>query len=214
MNILLFGGSFNPPHLGHLLVIEQVAELLTNINELWLLPTYNHTFGKELIDPSHRLAMCRLLIDEVQSSLPIKLCPIEIDYHTSGSTYDTLQLLKTENKYLDNVMTPRAAPLSAHTYSFLMGSDQLPSFNKWHHWQELLETMPFYVYPRGGHRHDVTYPHMTALESPHQIVTNISSTLVRERFLHQLPINHILPPSIFNYITTHHLYLPTYNKIP
>ncbi len=217
MNILLFGGSFNPPHLGHQIVIEQAFELIPNIDELWLLPTYNHAFGKDLAPATDRLAMCNLLVDipyrdpgfqraiirseakGVSTAKPIeinkqsvKVCSIEIDSHSEGSTYQTLQLLKQQ--------------YPEHTFSFLMGSDQLPTFTKWGNWQELLQEMHFYVYPRGSHRHDVTFPNMELLESPTQVITNISSTLVRERLSTHQSISRIMNPIIEAYIKEHHLY--------
>jgi nicotinate-nucleotide adenylyltransferase len=223
MNILLFGGTFNPPHLGHQIVIRQAFELIPDIDELWLLPTYNHAFGKDLAPAPHRLEMCRLLVNtlyrdsgfqraDMSSHLPfgdddastakpieinkqkIKVCSIEIDNKTSGSTYQTLQLLKS---------TKRPNDL---TFSFLIGSDHLPIFNKWKNYRQLLKQMHFYVYPRASHRHPVTYQNMTLLESPTQVITNISSTLVRDRINQHLPINNIVLPTILTYLTDHHLY--------
>lgn len=201
MNILLFGGSFNPPHLGHEIVIRQAFELIPTIDELWLLPTYNHAFGKDLAPAPHRLAMCHLLKNSLgrQFADIVKVCPIEIDYQTNGSTYHTLQLLKRENE-------PSNYRTIEKTFSFLMGSDQLPTFDKWEHYQQLLEQMPFYIYPRGSHRYHVTYQNMTLLESPTQIITNISSTLVRDRLKNHLPVDHIIPTNIAEYITNHGLY--------
>ena len=238
MNILLFGGSFNPPHLGHQIVIEQAFELIPNLDELWLLPTYNHAFGKDLAPATDRLAMCKLLIDSlyrdsgfqraitclrrqvrseakgVSTAKPIeinkqniKVCSIEIDHHSEGSTYKTLQLLKNDQTTSPRTTyLPAQAGLVPRTYSFLMGSDQLPTFNKWGNWENLLKEMHFYVYPRGSHRHDVTFPNMELLESPTQVITNISSTLIRERLEKHMDIHHILPPEVAAYIHTHHLY--------
>lgn len=199
MHILLFGGAFDPPHLGHQLVIEQAFELIPQIDGLWLLPAFNHAFGKHLTTADHRLTMCQLLIKEIKtnnSHVTVKLCSIEIDQKPQGSTYETLQLLRQKDKQSNK----------SHTYSFLMGSDQIPSFQKWIKWQQLLEEMHFFVYPRGSHRHPVTHPHMTLLESPTQVITNISSSLIKRRLISQLPINHLLPPSIVTYIKTHQLY--------
>jgi len=261
MHILLFGGSFDPPHLGHLLVIEQAFELIQGIDELWLLPTYHHTFGKQSIDPIHRLNMCRMLVSEAgrqgvwqqmhepksmfvklrqlqnpdRSRTPLagvedgnfvtkqnvlKLCPIEIDFQTSGSTYDTLQLLRTKHQYIEKMFDNVQLPITNYQpqpknlkiensklkYSFLMGSDQLPAFESWQNWQKLLEEMHFYVYPRGSHRYPVTYPNMTLLESTTQIITNISSTIIRERIRQKLPISRLLTPAINTYIQEQGLY--------
>jgi nicotinate-nucleotide adenylyltransferase len=195
MNILLFGGAFNPPHLGHSLVIEQAFELIPDIDELWILPTYNHTFNKELAPAADRLAMCQLMVTDLPTPLKkkVSICTYEIDTKSPGSTYQTHQALVKKYPH--------------HTFSFLAGSDQLPVFNKWVNYQALLKVLPFYIYPRGSHRHDITYPHMTLLESPTQVITNLSSTMVRARLKSKLSTHHLLLPSVADYITSHHLYL-------
>lgn len=217
-SIVLFGGSFNPPHLGHLIVIEQAFELIPHSEELWLLPCNQHTFNKSLAPAKHRLTMCKLLINEAVEAcqqrraqpdafrqpstslahaelpkLKIKLCKIEIDQNLSGSTYETLQLLKS--KYPD------------HHFSFLIGSDQLPVFIKWKNFLKLLEELPFFVYPRANYPMKPLYPGMTALSSPTQVITNISSTLIRKRLAANLPVSHLLPPSIAAHLTHHPLVL-------
>jgi nicotinate-nucleotide adenylyltransferase len=187
MNILLFGGSFNPPHLGHQIVTQQAFELIPEIDELWLLPNFNHTFNKELAPATLRLKLCRLLIThmaetEAGSVKRVKLCPIEIDKQLSGSTYETLQLLKEDHP--------------EYRFSFLIGSDQLPVFNKWQRWQDLLNQMTFYVYPRAGYPLTPLYPGMKPVTSPNQVITNISSTLIRKRLTQNLSLTHLLPPPI------------------
>ena len=66
MNITLFGGSFNPPTLGHEMVLEQIfkLKLIPNLDEIWLLPEYQHSFAKNqlLIDARERMAMTQLLL--------------------------------------------------------------------------------------------------------------------------------------------------------
>ncbi len=191
MHILLFGGSFNPPHVGHAIVIDQAFELVPHIDELWILPTYNHAFGKTLASATDRLEMCHLFSKQLNNQ-KVKICPIEIDFQSEGSTYQTLQLLKQQ--------------YPQHVFSFLMGSDQLPAFEKWGNWQQLLQEMHFYVYPRGSHRHDVTFPNMELLESSTQVITNISSTLIRNRLEKGQSIDRLVLPDIKTYISAHHLY--------
>src|SRR3972149_5244841 len=108
MKVTLFGGSFNPPHLGHALVIAEFLESAIT-DELWLLPTINHAFGKDLAPAQHRLAMAKLLINFINHDLgskiyDLKLCPIEIDLNLSGQTYDTLHALKQNPDYLKEKM--------------------------------------------------------------------------------------------------------------
>src|SRR4030042_3230991 len=114
MHITLFGGSFNPPHLGHVVVIEQAFELIPKLDELWLLPDYQHSFAKNmsLIEASHRLAMTKMLERE-----KVRTETCAIDHKMSGSTIEQLTYLQKTHPN--------------HTFSFLMGNDNLKSFTKW-----------------------------------------------------------------------------------
>lgn len=209
MDITLFGGSFNPPHLGHLIVIQQAFELIPKLDELWILPCFRHTFQKNLAPSEHRLAMSKLLLEELSSYLreKTKLCPIEIDLKLSGETYDALQKLKSEEEYLKKTMNlPLHYSLLSTHYSFLMGTDQLKDFKKWGDWEDLLKEMPFFIYPRSGYRNKINFPNMTLLESPTQIITNFSSALVRQRIKSGLTITHFVPPPILKYLRRHRLY--------
>lgn len=196
MNVVLFGGAFNPPHLGHLLVIQQAFELIPELDQLWILPCYRHTFQKELAPSQDRLDMVRLLMQEIPKSLQkrVKLEIIEIDKKLSGETYETLQLMKEQYP-------------NDHFF-FLMGSDQLRSFTKWGSWQKLLEAMPFYVYPRNGYDEPVTLPNMTLLQADTQVITNLSSSLIRKRISENLPLTHLVPEPIIDYLVTNKLYRP------
>jgi len=206
MHILLFGGSFNPPHLGHQLVIEQAFELIPGLDELWLLPNFQHTFGKNLLDANHRINLSNLLIDTLSPRIHplVKLCTIEIDLKLSGQTYHTLQTLKYNSDYLqtNNFLSPSTRP----DFSFLMGSDQLPSFHRWGNWQSLLKQMPFFVYPRCDFPPQPLRPNMTLLSSPNQVITNISSTQIRNRLASKQPIGSLLPSTILEYINQHQLF--------
>jgi nicotinate-nucleotide adenylyltransferase len=196
MNIVLFGGAFNPPHLGHLLVIQQAFELISELDELWILPCYRHTFQKELASSQARVAMVRLLMREIPDNLQkrVKLETVEIDKQLSGETYEALQLMK--ERYPE------------YHFSFLMGSDQLRSFTKWGQWEQLLKELPFYVYPRNGFDEPVTLPNMTLLRAETQVITNISSTLIRKRIARNQPLIHLVPEPIIDYLGAHKLYRP------
>ncbi|OGY16694.1 MAG: nicotinate (nicotinamide) nucleotide adenylyltransferase [Candidatus Chisholmbacteria bacterium RIFCSPHIGHO2_01_FULL_49_18] len=209
MNITLFGGAFNPPHLGHLIVIHQALELIPGIDELWILPCYQHTFLKDLAPANHRLEMSRFLVGNLSPDIKsrVRTCPIEIEKKLSGETYEALQKLRSERAYLQHAMNllDHDSSFILH-YSFLMGTDQLKNFKKWGNWEKLLKEMPFYIYPRAGFRNSLTFPNMTLLKSDTQVITNISSTLIRERIKKGLPIAHLLPASVLKYLRVNKLY--------
>lgn len=184
MKIGLLGGVFNPPHIGHLMIAQQVLDF-TDVDEVWFLPSYGqHPPKPHVASASHRLAMTKMLI------LPkTRVSTIEIDHKLDGNTINLLTHLPKE-----------------HVYTFLMGSDWLPYFVQWGKWEELLERLPFLVFPRAGHSMAPLYKNMTPLEHPLLIVTNISATKIRERVRAGLPIDQLVPLEIAEYITKHHLY--------
>jgi len=197
MNITLFGGSFNPPHLGHEIVLKQIFELklIPNLDQIWLLPEYQHSFAKntDLAPVTHRLAMTKLLLHPAkpwQSGVKLETCCI--DKQMSGNTIEHISYLK--NKF------PR------HQFSFLIGSDNLPTFSQWPQWQKLLKLMVFYIYPRQGYPFRPLYSNMKPLTHPAQIITNISSTMIRQRLKQGQIVEHLLTQPVFRYLKTRKLY--------
>lgn len=184
MHIGLFGGVFNPPHLGHLIIAQQVLDY-TELAEVWFLPNYGQSLPKDGVAASaDRLAMTKLLV------LPkTKISTIEIDNKLPGKTIDILPYLPKGN-----------------TYTFIMGSDWLPGFTKWDRWEELLEKMPFLVFPRNDHPTSPIYKNMTILAHPNLVTSNISSTKIRARIAAGLSIDQFVPKEVAQYIKNHELY--------
>jgi nicotinate-nucleotide adenylyltransferase len=191
MNITIFGGSFNPPTLGHEIVIDQIfkLKLIPNLDELWLLPEYQHSFDKNrtLVDAKHRLNMTKYLLRP-----KVKLVTACIDQQMSGNTIEHVNYLK--RKY------PK------YKFSFLMGSDNLKAFDLWPQWQRLLKLMTFYIYPREGFSFKPLYPGMKPLTHPQQVITNISSTMVRQFIREKRLWEHLVPKKISHYIEKNRLY--------
>jgi len=186
MNIGILGGSFNPPHLGHVLIAQQVLDY-TNLDEVWWLPAFRHTFDKPLVSITHRLAMTRLL------RLPgTRVSTLEVDNQLDGNTINLIPLLKKNH--------PRDA------FSFIIGTDQLPTFHKWGNWQQLLKELPFLVVLRAGFPADPLYDGMKLVSHSNFIISNISSTIVRARIQNHLPIDTLVPQEILGYIKKHSLY--------
>lgn len=184
MNIGLLGGSFNPPHLGHVFIAQQVLDF-TNIDEVWFLPNYGQQPPKtDVAEVSDRLAMTKLI------ALPrTKVSTIEIDHKLSGDTIELLPYLPSE-----------------HRFAFIMGSDWLPTFTQWPRWEELVEKLPFLVFPRQGHPTAPLYQNMTLVDNPLLMTTDISATKVRERVKAGLALHNFVPRAVENYIKSQKLY--------
>src|SRR5258708_38456692 len=117
MKIAIFGGSFDPPHLGHLFISIQVKEILS-MDQVWLMPLYQKSlqaeiFHKILTDERHRLAMTKLLENDF-----IKASDFEIAHNQASYTLKTLDRL-TEQSPLDE-------------FYWILGSDQLTDFQQYY----------------------------------------------------------------------------------
>lgn len=198
MKIGILGGAFDPPHLGHLIVSEQIREYL-NLDEVWLVPVYSHPFNKNLSSTLHRLAMSKLVETDY-----IKASDFEFKKNKSSITVKTMQLL--EKKYPND------------TFCWCMGSDLLKDFHKWDEWKKLVTDYNIVVYPRGTgildlEKHvsetfefDNLPKNITVFNHSDVVISNISSTLVRTRIKQRKSIRYIVPDSIINYINKNKLF--------
>lgn len=200
MKILIFGGTFNPPHLGHQLMAEQVlARSLSDgqsFDQLWFLPVGQHSFAKKFVDKKHRLVMLDLMIAALQekgvNKNKILVETYEIDRDEESQTFATLEFLA--KKYPE------------HNFSFLIGSDNLSKFNLWHDYQKMLEKYPFYVYPRSGFPFTPIYKGMIALADFPKM--EVSSTKVREALTEKSSLKGLLNDKVISYIRDNKLYVP------
>jgi len=198
MYITIFGGSFNPPTLGHQIVLEQIfkLKLIPKLDQIWLLPEYQHSFAKNssLVDVQHRLKMTKFLLRPASPAggPQVKISTVCLDQKMSGNTIDHVTYLR--EKY------PR------HRFSFLMGSDNLKTFDLWPKWQRLLKLMTFYIYPRRGFAFKPLYPGMKPLTHPQQAITNIASTMVREKIRSGKNWEDLVPAKVADYIRQKRLF--------
>ncbi len=180
MKIALYGGSFNPPHVGHLLVISYVLAT-ADVDELWLMPAYRHAFGKALVPFANRIEMCRLLTSFFAGGVGVT--GVEAELAGSGRTLDTLEHLQANN--------PDAS------FRLVVGSDILEEAASWHAFDEVEERAPLLIVARSGHPHPrASGPWMPA----------ISSTEVRDRLASGVGAERLVPRVILDYIRSRGLY--------
>ncbi|MDH5532879.1 MAG: nicotinate (nicotinamide) nucleotide adenylyltransferase [Candidatus Pacebacteria bacterium] len=189
MHIVLFGGAFDPPHLGHISVVKNFLDLKL-VDRLVFLPVFNHAFDKDMMGPQHRLKMLEEVKKTHFKDLPVYISEYEIHKEGMSITYETLEELTKEN--------PR------HTYSFLIGSDNLESFHKWHHFEEMLEKYKFFVYPRAGYSFDNLREGMIALKYMPEM--KVSSSVIRENLENKKSVDDLLSSEIIDYIKENELY--------
>lgn len=193
MQIAILGGSFNPPHLGHILISQQILDFL-DFDEVWLTPCYQHTFLKHLAPIPDRVQMVKMIVDD-----RIKFSEEEIKNKLSGDTIDLMDILA--KKYPNN------------DFSFVIGSDNLSGFKRWGRWQKLIITYDFIIFPRPNfsgnlsqYRLDNPKYKFQFLNNPLLVTSDISSTKIRERINKGISIKHLVPQKVEEYIVKHNLY--------
>lgn len=192
MKIALFGGAFDPPHLGHLQVIKNLLE--KNIaDEVWLVPTGTHDFQKQMQPASVRLKMLNLLMAQLPSNLKdkVKIESCELERRGVSHTIDTLN--EVSSRHLEN------------DFSFVIGSDNLKKFHLWDRYQEILQSYPVIVYPRKNYPATPFYQGMVLLNEVEQVT--VSSTMIKEKLLNLQSVGDMLPQEILDFIQEERLYL-------
>ena len=143
--ILLFGGSFNPPHLAHFELVHAALSAL-KLKHCEMIPSGNPWQKPHVAPVQHRLAMLELAVhDDAQrwqehhptTSYPIDINPVETLSHQASYTIDTLRQLRSLNPHT--------------TFIWLIGSDQLTNFHTWRDWQGILKLAHIAVAQRAGH---------------------------------------------------------------
>ena len=154
VHIALLGGSFNPPHVGHLLAAQYVWATQP-LDAVWLMPSFQHPFRKALVDFEHRAAMCELLCRETSGWL--RTSRVESEVGGSGRTVDTLAFLQARHP--------------EHRYTLVIGSDILKDLPSWKDFDRIQQMARVLVLYRAG------YPAPEAVGPP---LAEVSSTEVRE----------------------------------
>ncbi len=180
--IALLGGSFDPPHVGH--VMAALWALATQpVQEVWLLPTWRHAFGTQLAPFEDRAAMCRLAVRTLRGA---HVCEAEAELKDDplcGRTARTLEHLTA--KHPDR------------RFALLVGADILPDTPQWYRWDRVTELARVVVigregYPGGGE------PRLPA----------VASSLVRERLARGEPVGSLVPRRVLAYLEARGLYRP------
>jgi len=180
MDVALLGGSFNPPHLGHLLAAH-VVRALEPVDQVWFVPAARHPFGKPLIAFEHRLAMCELMCRDDAGWLMAS--EIEGSLGGAGYTVDTLRAL--------HARWPR------RRWTLVVGSDVVAELPKWHEVDEIRRLARILVLNRAGH----STP--GAVGPP---LAKVSSTEVRAALAAGRRGDGLLHRDVLAYIERHRLY--------
>jgi nicotinate-nucleotide adenylyltransferase len=185
--VALFGGSFDPPHLGHQLVTSYLLGCHENFDSVALIPTAKHAMGKNLIDFTHRRRMVEKMI-EVFNPSRVEVSTAENWLITHGGYKDSRTI--TLVRHFVNVNPD----LEFH---LVIGSDLITQATQWDDWDEIQKLVKIFIVGRLGYGSgQVGYYEKLVLP-------NISSTEIRKDID---SMKHHLPHDVYQYIKMHKLY--------
>lgn len=186
----LFFGSFNPIHIGHLILANYILEH-SDMQELWFVVSPQNPFKdkKSLLKDHNRLDMVQLAIKNYPK---MRASNVEFSLPTPSYTIDTLTYL--QEKHPD------------YSFSLIMGEDNLKSLHKWKNYELLLKNHQIIVYPRILGEDISTPLNVTELknhENIHQIdapIIELSATEIRDMIKSGKNVRPMLPPEVFEYL--------------
>jgi nicotinate-nucleotide adenylyltransferase len=191
-NIGLFFGTFNPVHIGHLILAHHWLEY-TQMDEVWFVVTPQSPFKtkQSLLDNHHRH---QLLLEAIETYPKFSVSTIEFGMPQPNYTAHTLVAL--EEKYSGK-----------YTFSLLMGADNLTHLHKWNNASFILEHYPIYVYPRldttSLPKEYKNHPSVHWLDAP---VVEISSSFIRAAIAQGHSVQPYLPEAVWTYIDRMNFY--------
>ncbi|WP_299014500.1 nicotinate (nicotinamide) nucleotide adenylyltransferase [uncultured Polaribacter sp.] len=191
MKIGLYFGTFNPIHVGHLIIANYMVEN-SDLDEIWMVVTPHNPFKKKssLLENHHRFELVYRATENYN-----KIKPSDIEFKLPQPNYTVHTLAHIADKYPNK------------EFCLIMGEDNLKSFNKWKNFEVILENHHIYVYPRIA---DGSLDHQFKEHSKiHKVtapIVQISSTMIRNGIKNGQNIKPMLTPEVWQYIDEMNFY--------
>lgn len=185
MKVGLYFGTFNPIHVGHLIIANHLAEN-SDLDEIWMVVTPHNPLKKKagLLEDYHRLHMIHLAAD----SYP-KIKPSDIEFKLPQPNYTINTLIHLKEKY------PK------YEFSLIMGEDNLKSLKKWKNYEVIVNDYHLYVYPRISEEivpeEFVNHPNIHKVDAP---IVELSSTFIRNSIKEGKNIRPMIDTKVWEYI--------------
>ncbi len=192
MKVGLFFGSFNPIHVGHLIIAQYMIQR-DEIDQIWFVVSPHNPLKDKatLLKDHHRLALVRLAIDE---EMKFKAEDIEFGMPQPSYTIDTLTYLKEQHP--------------DKSFCLLMGEDNLRVFKKWKNYERILENHTLYVYPRmeGEPEPNELKSHPSVVFCEDVPLMKISASYIREQIRAGKSVRFLLTDKVEKYVDEMHFY--------
>jgi nicotinate-nucleotide adenylyltransferase len=200
MKVGLYFGTFNPIHVGHLIIANFMADY-TGLDKVWLVVTPQNPLKDKntLLNDFHRLDLVRVAIEDnphLQAS--------DIEFHLPKPSYTITTLAYLKEKY------------PQHEFSLIMGEDNLRTFHKWKNHEQIIRDHKLYVYPRVLTEGEIdelkdyhsespyaSHPNVISCDAP---VMKVSSSFIRKAIRDKKDVRYLLTDTVYNYIKEMHFY--------
>lgn len=182
MHIGLYFGSFNPVHIGHLIVASHIVENV-DIDKIWFVISPHNPLKEShsLLNEYDRLHLVNLAIEENN-----KFRASNVEFHLPKPSYTIDTLTYLSEKF----------PLEK--FSVIMGSDSFQNIHRWKNYEQLLAKYPVIVYNRPGF--EVTETHGANITQVQAPLLEISSTFIRKQIKEGKSIRYIVPDAVWKYV--------------
>lgn len=179
--VAFFGGSFNPPHIGHVLAVAYVLAT-EEVDEVRVVPCFRHPFAKDLVPFEHRFAMCELAMGWLPR---VTISRVEEELGGESRTLRTIEHLYATEPDKE--------------FRLVIGADVLAERSRWHGFERLEQLAPFILLGRAG---------TSSKEAPSPVLPEVSSTAVRDalRSGSRSELEALVPRAVLSYIDAHGLY--------
>jgi nicotinate-nucleotide adenylyltransferase len=201
MKIGLYFGTYNPIHVGHLIIANYMADF-TELDQVWLVVTPQNPLKKKntLLEDYHRLAMVEIAVED---NTKLTASNIEFKLPQPSYTSNTLAYLKEKHP--------------THEFSLIMGEDNLRTLHKWKNFDEILNNHMIYVYPRALTEQERTevieetetentldqHKNVIVCDAP---VMKVSASFIRKAIKDKKDVRYLLTEPVFKYVTDMNFY--------
>jgi len=185
MKVGLYFGTFNPIHVGHLIIANHMVEN-TDLDQIWMVVTPHNPLKKKtgLLADYHRLHMVHLATQEYE-----KIIPSDIEFKLPQPNYTVHTLAHLKEKYPN------------HEFALIMGEDNLKSLHKWKNYEVILNDYQLFVYPRISDNDTPAalknHPNITKVSAP---IIELSSTYIRDSIKNGKNIKPMIDQNVWQYI--------------
>jgi len=194
----IFGGLFNPPHIGHLIIVQWVLEEF-NLDKIIFVPAFNPPHKLKYLPYSVRYKMTELAIKDNENFI---ISNIEKNIH--GKTY-TVEVIRALKDRLH--LFPHPSRKDETEFYLIIGADQWGEIETWRNPEKLFDECKIIVLPRPNYKIKKKQPFYKKILISKSPLINISSSVVRERIKKGLDIRYFVPETVLKYIKKHKLYI-------